>query len=276
MALHAEAAAAARAGCAACCQQQQQSATDGLCFRGCTCSRRRLCLCTLRVSRSGIEAKQPNSAIRKCVRVQLIKNGKKIAAFVPRDGCLNYTDENDEVRPLRHAPCGTAGVCTSRCHASLRCGLATTRSPDYVAVPLLSTQRGGRAAATPLSLITALSSLCCFSSSHLQTCTGAHLWFRSPRPRRGRHPRCALQGGEGGRRLAAGPVQGQEGEAPLVNRQRATLCVAAAPTVAQAAAASVSGAADRRRRPTLRAAGHRRSTEAAICRLPTARHAAAH
>jgi len=45
----------------------------------------------------GIEAKQPNSAIRKCVRVQLIKNGKKIAAFVPRDGCLNYIEENDEV-----------------------------------------------------------------------------------------------------------------------------------------------------------------------------------
>ena len=45
----------------------------------------------------GIEAKQPNSAIRKCVRVQLIKNGKRIAAFVPRDGCLNYVDENDEV-----------------------------------------------------------------------------------------------------------------------------------------------------------------------------------
>ena len=45
----------------------------------------------------GIEAKQPNSAIRKCARVQLIKNGKKIAAFVPRDGCLNFVDENDEV-----------------------------------------------------------------------------------------------------------------------------------------------------------------------------------
>merc|ERR1712227_589494 len=45
----------------------------------------------------GVEAKQPNSAIRKCVRVQLIKNGKKITAFVPRDGCLNYIDENDEV-----------------------------------------------------------------------------------------------------------------------------------------------------------------------------------
>lgn len=43
---------------------------------------------------SGIEAKQPNSAIRKCARVQLIKNGKKIAAFVPNDGCLNYIEEN--------------------------------------------------------------------------------------------------------------------------------------------------------------------------------------
>ncbi|KAL2612662.1 hypothetical protein R1flu_024354 [Riccia fluitans] len=45
----------------------------------------------------GIEAKQPNSAIRKCARVQLIKNGKKIGAFVPNDGCLNYIEENDEV-----------------------------------------------------------------------------------------------------------------------------------------------------------------------------------
>merc|ERR1711970_582601 len=45
----------------------------------------------------GVEAKLPNSAIRKCVRVQLIKNGKKITAFVPNDGCLNYIEENDEV-----------------------------------------------------------------------------------------------------------------------------------------------------------------------------------
>ena len=50
---------------------------------------------------SGIEAKQPNSAIRKCARVQLIKNGKKIAAFVPNDGCLNFIEEN--VRHLLHA-----------------------------------------------------------------------------------------------------------------------------------------------------------------------------
>uniref|UniRef100_A0A2K6E7G9 Small ribosomal subunit protein uS12 n=1 Tax=Macaca nemestrina TaxID=9545 RepID=A0A2K6E7G9_MACNE len=45
----------------------------------------------------GVEAKQPNSVIRKCIRVQLIKNGKKITAFVPNDGCLNFIEENDEV-----------------------------------------------------------------------------------------------------------------------------------------------------------------------------------
>jgi len=49
------------------------------------------------VEKVGIEAKQPNSAIRKCIRVQLIKNGKKVTAFVPMDGCLNFIDENDEV-----------------------------------------------------------------------------------------------------------------------------------------------------------------------------------
>lgn len=46
---------------------------------------------------SGIESKQPNSAIRKCIRVQLMKNTKKITAFVPNDGCLNFIENNDEV-----------------------------------------------------------------------------------------------------------------------------------------------------------------------------------
>ena len=54
-------------------------------------------LISLSICRRGVEAKQPNSAIRKCVRVQLIKNGKKITAFVPHDGCLNFIEENDEV-----------------------------------------------------------------------------------------------------------------------------------------------------------------------------------
>merc|ERR1712224_555106 len=44
----------------------------------------------------GVEAKQPNSAIRKAVRVELKKNGKKVAAFVPNDGCLNYLDERGD------------------------------------------------------------------------------------------------------------------------------------------------------------------------------------
>ena len=35
--------------------------------------------------------------VDKCARVQLIKNGKKIAAFVPNDVCLNYIEENDKV-----------------------------------------------------------------------------------------------------------------------------------------------------------------------------------
>ncbi len=45
----------------------------------------------------GIESKQPNSAIRKAVRIQLVKNGKQITAFLPGDGALNFVDEHDEV-----------------------------------------------------------------------------------------------------------------------------------------------------------------------------------
>ena len=49
------------------------------------------------VEKIAVEAKQPNSAIRKCVRVQLKKNNKKITAFVPGDGSLTFVDDNDEV-----------------------------------------------------------------------------------------------------------------------------------------------------------------------------------
>jgi len=45
----------------------------------------------------GIEAKQPNSAIRKAVKVQLIKNGRQITAFAVGDGAINFIDEHDEV-----------------------------------------------------------------------------------------------------------------------------------------------------------------------------------
>ena len=49
------------------------------------------------IEKVGIEAKQPNSAIRKCVKVQLIKNGRQITAFTPGDNAISFIDEHDEV-----------------------------------------------------------------------------------------------------------------------------------------------------------------------------------
>jgi len=48
-------------------------------------------------AREGRDAKQPNSAIRKCVKIQLIKNGRQITAFAVGDGAINFIDEHDEV-----------------------------------------------------------------------------------------------------------------------------------------------------------------------------------
>lgn len=49
------------------------------------------------IEKVGVEARQPNSALRKCVRVQLVKNKKIVTAFVPRDGGILLIDEHDEV-----------------------------------------------------------------------------------------------------------------------------------------------------------------------------------
>ena len=43
------------------------------------------------------EAKQPNSAMRKCCRVQLTKNGKEVTAFIPGNLAQKFVDEHDEV-----------------------------------------------------------------------------------------------------------------------------------------------------------------------------------
>ncbi len=43
------------------------------------------------------EAKQPNSAMRKCCRVQLIKNAKQVTAFIPGNLAQKFIDEHDEV-----------------------------------------------------------------------------------------------------------------------------------------------------------------------------------
>ena len=44
-----------------------------------------------------VEAKQPNSAMRKCVVVQLTKNGKKVGVFTPKNGAIKHINEHDEV-----------------------------------------------------------------------------------------------------------------------------------------------------------------------------------
>ena len=43
------------------------------------------------------EAKQPNSAMRKCCKVQLIKNGIQVGVFIPGTLAQKYIDEHDEV-----------------------------------------------------------------------------------------------------------------------------------------------------------------------------------
>ncbi|MBU0666350.1 MAG: 30S ribosomal protein S12 [Nanoarchaeota archaeon] len=43
------------------------------------------------------EAKQPNSAMRKCAKVQLIKNSKTVTVFIPGNLAQKFVDEHDEV-----------------------------------------------------------------------------------------------------------------------------------------------------------------------------------
>jgi len=49
------------------------------------------------VSKVQKEARQPNSAMRKCCRVQLIKNNKMVTAFIPGNLAQKFIDEHDEV-----------------------------------------------------------------------------------------------------------------------------------------------------------------------------------
>lgn len=49
------------------------------------------------LEKTQVEAKQPNSGMRKCARVQLVKNGKQITAFMPGDGAQKMINEHDEV-----------------------------------------------------------------------------------------------------------------------------------------------------------------------------------
>jgi len=49
------------------------------------------------LKKKGVEQKQPHSGIIKCVRVQLIKNGIQVTAFVPGTNSIKFIDEHDEV-----------------------------------------------------------------------------------------------------------------------------------------------------------------------------------
>ena len=49
------------------------------------------------IAKKGIEQKQPHSGIIKCVRVQLLKNGKEVTAFCPKTGAIDLINEHDEV-----------------------------------------------------------------------------------------------------------------------------------------------------------------------------------
>ncbi len=43
------------------------------------------------------EAAQPNSAMRKCCKVELVKNGLQVGAFIPGYLAQRFIDEHDEV-----------------------------------------------------------------------------------------------------------------------------------------------------------------------------------
>ena len=49
------------------------------------------------IEKVGFEAKQPNSGIRKAVKISLIKTGNQLTAFAPGDGAISFIDEHDEV-----------------------------------------------------------------------------------------------------------------------------------------------------------------------------------
>jgi len=49
------------------------------------------------ISKFQKEARQPNSAMRKCCKVQLIKNSIPVGAFIPGNLAQRFIDEHDEV-----------------------------------------------------------------------------------------------------------------------------------------------------------------------------------
>ena len=59
--------------------------------------RRPLMFSAVVLGKREIEAKQPNSAKRKCIKIQKKKDGKNLYAFCPGDGSIDLIEEHDEV-----------------------------------------------------------------------------------------------------------------------------------------------------------------------------------
>lgn len=49
------------------------------------------------IEKVAIEPRKPNSGLRKCVKVQLVKNNIVITAFCPGMGAIKHIDEHNEV-----------------------------------------------------------------------------------------------------------------------------------------------------------------------------------
>jgi small subunit ribosomal protein S12 len=49
------------------------------------------------LEKTQVERKQPHSGLIKCAKVQLIKNGRQVTAFMAGDGATKFIDEHDEV-----------------------------------------------------------------------------------------------------------------------------------------------------------------------------------
>lgn len=49
------------------------------------------------LKKKGVEQKQPHSGIIKTVRMQMVKNGIQVTAFVPGNEAIRFIDEHDEV-----------------------------------------------------------------------------------------------------------------------------------------------------------------------------------
>ena len=144
------------------------------------------------VEKIGLEAKQPNSAIRKGVRVQLIK-----VRLLAMEGCCRAPSLPQIL--FRPSPSHSA-IESYTLTCFIRPLLTST-------LPMTTERKEDRCLRSPGWL----------PQLRRRERRGAHCWFRKARKVEGRYPRLPLQGGQGGRCVSYCSLQGQEGEAQILN-----------------------------------------------------------